>query len=110
MQIEGETLGRRHQRAVTRISLAEKRKARQTFRQALAGSFDVKSISPRSAYGDAPNYHHSIRRLDVTFALLFGLGVRSSRTGQGASLTTFSAIDPNTDGYHPDLPCVEITT
>ena len=55
-------------------------------------------------------YHHSIKRLEVTLALLFGLGVRSSRTGHGASLTIFSAIEPNTVGYHPEQPWVEMTT
>jgi hypothetical protein len=55
-------------------------------------------------------YHHSISRLEVTLALLFGLGVRSRRTGHGASLMTFSAIEPNTVGYQPETPWVEMTT
>src|ERR1700739_1537855 len=55
-------------------------------------------------------YHHSIRRLEVTLALLFGLGVRRRRTGHGASLTIFSAMEPKTVGYQPETPWVEMTT
>ncbi len=56
------------------------------------------------------DYHHSISRGDITLALLFGFGVRSSRTGHEASFITFSVIDPKTEGYQPERPCVEITT
>ena len=55
-------------------------------------------------------YHHSISRPERTFALLAGLGVRSSNTGQETSFITFSAIDPKTSGCQPVSPCVEITT
>ena len=51
-------------------------------------------------------YHHSISRPERTLALLAGLGVRSSNTGQETSFITFSAIDPKNSGCHPVSPLV----
>ena len=67
-------------------------------------------LRSKSVWQQTCNYHHSIRRVEVTLVLLFGFGVRSNKTGHDASFTTFSAIDPKTEGYQPERPCVEITT
>src|ERR1039457_5089331 len=55
-------------------------------------------------------YHHSEARPDGIFAPVSGLAERRSKSGHCTSLTTFSAIDPNTNGCHPEMPCVEMTT
>ena len=53
-------------------------------------------------------YYHLVERLDAAFAP--GLAERRSKSGHCASLTTFSAIDPKTNGCQPEMPWVEMMT
>ena len=64
------------------------------------------TLSASGFFGHLKNqtYHHSIRRLEYTLALLLGLGVRSRSTWHGESLTIFSAMEPKTVGYQPEQP------
>ena len=55
-------------------------------------------------------YHNSEARPDGIFAPISGLAERRSKSGHCTSLTTFSTIDPNTNGCHPEMPWVEMTT
>jgi hypothetical protein len=50
-----------------------------------------------------------MERCDPVLTLVSGLSERRSKSGHWASLTIYSAIEPNTSGCQPVMPWVEIT-
>lgn len=75
---------------------------------------NIKTTNAIHAHRGSPqgtiHYHHSIERVEGVFRSGSGFWERRSSSGHCTSLTTFSAIEPNISGCHPDIPCVEITT
>jgi hypothetical protein len=56
------------------------------------------------------SYHHFIERSDTIFTPLSGLAERRSKSGHCTNLTTFSAMEPKTNGRQPEILWAEMTT
>ena len=55
-------------------------------------------------------FHHSEALPDGIFVPVSGLAERRCKSGRCTSLTTFSAIGPNTNGCPPEMPCASAMT
>src|SRR5579863_1803161 len=93
--------------------------ARKTFRSSLLNLLDGRVVwrghnNAACAHMATYSYAFAVTISDripySVLTLASGLTDRRSKSRHCTSLTIFSAMEPKTNGRHPEMPCVEITT